>query len=945
MSSDIPTDVSSLNLPFVEQLLADYSRDPDSVPSHWREYFDGLKRKGHLVDSGRVGPSFRPATIFNPLNGNGLRAAARIPAVPAGTLDVVNLQDRVDQLIRAYRVRGHVVAQTDPLGAPRPYQPELDPGFYGFTPADMDRPFSSRTIYGPDVSTLREIVERMQNTYCRSIGVQFMHIDQLGVRHWLQDRMEGTENRCRLTRDEQLRILTRLTDAVIFEEFIQKKFVGAKRFSLEGAESLIPLLELAIEKAGADGAREIVLGMAHRGRLNVLANIMGKGPQEIFREFEDRYPQMNVGRGDVKYHLGYSTDWVTTGGRKVHLSLCFNPSHLEFVNPVVEGRVRAKQDRYCDNERHRGMAFLIHGDAAFAGEGIVQETLNLSEVEGYCTGGTIHVILNNQIGFTTLPREGRSSMYSSAVAKMLQIPIFHVNGEDPEAVAQVIRMALDFRRDFHRDVVIEMYCYRRYGHNETDEPAFTQPVLYRQIAKRPSVRDSYLDHLLKLGEISRDEADRISDERRQNLEDELKKTRSETYYPVCPLYKGIWAGYFGGPARRVQDVETGVERERLSQLLERLTTLPEGFRPHPTLEKWLHARREMAHGERPLDWSAGEALGLASLAIEGYRVRVSGQDSARGTFSHRHAILHDHQNGQTYTPLQRLDEKQAPVEICNSPLSEAGVLGFEYGYSLDWPDGLVVWEAQFGDFVNAGQVIIDQFLASAEKKWQRLSGLVMLLPHGFEGQGPEHSSGRLERFLMLAAEDNIQVCNPTTPAQLFHLLRRQVIRMWRKPLIVMSPKSLLRHPAAISSLEELTRGTFRRIIPDELEREHPPEKVILCSGKVYYDLIQHRNAYGREDIPVIRLEQLYPLEDEELKDVLDAYPDGTPVYWVQEEPRNMGAWPSLRVRYGEKLCGRWPLRGICRAESASPATGSAASHKLEQQMLLEEAFAPVGEAV
>lgn len=939
MSSDVLQDLSSQNLPFVEELWADYTRDPASVPVEWRDCFDRLRQEGRPVGGGRLGPSFRPATLFNPLNGNGLRTVPRLPpTVSPETLDIVNLQDRVDQMVRAFRVRGHVVAQTDPLGGPRPYQPELDPGFYGFTEADMDRPFSTRTIYGPDVSTLREIVQRMQNTYCRSIGAQYMHIDQIGVRHWLQDRMEGGENRYRLTRDEQLRVLTRLTDAVIFEEFIQKKYVGAKRFSLEGAESLIPLLDLAIEKAGADGVREIVLGMAHRGRLNVLANIMGKSPQEIFREFEDRYPQMNVGRGDVKYHLGYSSDWMTTTGHKVHLSLCFNPSHLEFVNPVVEGRMRAKQDRYCDNQRHRGMALLIHGDAAFAGEGVVQETLNFSELEGYTTGGTIHVIVNNQIGFTTLPSEGRSSLHASAVAKMLQIPIFHVNGEDPEAVAQVIWLAMDFRREFHRDVVIEMYCYRRYGHNETDEPAFTQPMLYQQIAQRRSVRDGYLEHVLGLGEVSREDAGRIAEQRRHRLEEDLKRTQSETYYPICPLYMGVWSGYFGGPARRVAEVETRVERERLVMLLEKLTDLPEGFQVHPTLKKWLAARREMARGERPLDWSAGEALALATVTADGYRVRMSGQDTVRGTFSHRHSVLHDQEDGRTYMPLAHVADDQAPVEIFNSPLSEAGVLGFEYGYSLDWPDALVIWEAQFGDFVNAAQVIIDQFLASAEDKWQRLSGLVLLLPHGFEGQGPEHSSARLERFLMLAAQDNIQVINPTTPAQLFHALRRQVIRRWRKPLIVMSPKSLLRHPAATSTLDELAGGRFQRIIPDELQRDQPPERVILCSGKVYYDLIQHRNAYSREDIPVIRVEQLYPLFESELESVLEMYPDGTRVYWVQEEPQNMGGWPHMRFRFGETLCRRWPLRNVCRPEASSPSTGSAASHKLEQQQLLEEAF-------
>lgn len=940
---------SCFNLPFIEQMFLAYRQDPASVPAHWRDYFKQMAQDSPPGDqvNGRMGPSFKPASIFNPgISTSPQVPGTRRPHLVGGALDIENLQDRVDQMIRAYRVRGHVVAKTDPLGRPRPHQPELDPEFYGFTEADMDRPFSTRTIYGPDVSTLREIVYRLHKTYCRSIGVQFMHIDQIGVRHWLQDRMEGTENSCKLTRDEQLRILTRLTDAVIFEEFIQKKYVGAKRFSLEGGESLIPLLDLAIEKAGSDGVREVVLGMAHRGRVNVLANIMGKSPREVFREFEDRFPQLSPGYGDVKYHLGHSTDWITTEGKKVHLSLCFNPSHLEFVNPVVEGRTRAKQDYCGDSKRQFGMAMLIHGDAAFAGEGVVQETLNLSELAGYTTGGTLHVIVNNQIGFTTLPEEGRSSLYASGIGKMLQIPIFQVNGEDPEAVAQVVRLAMDFRRDFQRDVIIEMYCFRRYGHNEADEPAFTQPQMYRQIVRRESVRENYLAHLLALGEITREEADKIADQRRQRLEEELKKTRSEVYHPVCPMLKGLWSGYVGGPARKHKDVETAVSRDRLSEILAKLTELPEGFHPHPVLEKWLAVRRAMGKGERPLDWTAAETLALATIAAEGHRIRVSGQDSQRGTFSQRHAVLHDYEDGHTYMPLGNIASDQAPIEIVNSPLSEAGVLGFEYGYSLDRPDALVIWEAQFGDFVNAAQVIVDQFIASAEQKWQRLSGIVLLLPHGFEGQGPEHSSARLERFLSLAAEDNIQIANPTTPAQYFHLLRRQILRRWRKPLVILTPKSLLRSPVAVSSLEDLAGSTFQRIIPDDLPRTdstESAEKIILCSGKVYYDLVQHRRAFGRDQVPIIRIEQLYPLFEDELERVLAPYPADVPVYWVQEEPRNMGAWPYLRTRFGDRLLGRWQLKGICRPESANPASGSATSHKIEQQQLLEQAFQVEGE--
>ncbi|MCA9068150.1 MAG: 2-oxoglutarate dehydrogenase E1 component, partial [Planctomycetaceae bacterium] len=706
----------------------------------------------------------------------------------------------------------------------------------GFREMDYDRSFAMATVEGEQILTFREILEQLQNTYCRRIGVQFMHIDDLKVRQWLQFRMEQTQNRLSLSREEQFRILKKLTDAVAFEEYIQKKYVGAKVFSLEGAESLMPLLDMTIEKAGEQHIDEIVIGMAHRGRLNVLTNIMGKSARQIFREFEDLDPELYTGRGDVKYHLGYSTDWTTSSGKQLHISLCFNPSHLEFVNSVAMGRMRAKQDRHGDLDRERGLVLLIHGDAAFAGEGVVQETLNLSELDAYRTGGTIHVVINNQIGFTTGPTEGRSSVYATDVAKMLQIPIFHVNGEDPEAVAQVVRLAMDFRREYRRDVVIDMYCYRLHGHNESDEPAFTQPILYQAIDKRESVQESYCEHLVELGTISRDEIDRIVQDRQSHFDEELQHARREDYEYQTQSFGGIWDGYKGGKENSVRDVNTGVDRDRLSQLLELQTRFPDDFHPHRKITRALHRRQKMAEGEVPLDWSAGESLAYASLATEGIRIRMSGQDAERGTFSHRHAVLHDSQNGQTYMPLQHLAEGQAPVEIYNSPLSEAGVLGFEYGYSLDCPDGLVLWEAQFGDFVNAAQVIIDQFLSSAEDKWSRLSGLTMLLPHGFEGQGPEHSSARLERMLMLAAEDNMQIVIPTTPAQFFHLLRRQALKPWRKPLIVFTPKSLLRHPQAVSSLDELAEGKFHRVLPDEREQNGGthPDRVLLCTGKLYY---------------------------------------------------------------------------------------------------------------
>ena len=938
-TSDHPP--NTLSLAFAEGLYADFLRDPSSVSNEWQLYFATLGQDSNFASRPKLGPSFRPASLFGapsprsngaPAKENGAAAAAG-----HGVSEAAVRQDQVDALVRAYRVRGHMIAQIDPLGLPRPSQPELEPEFHGLGTADLERRFSSRTIAGAEVLTLRAILTRLRNTYCRSIGVQFMHIDDLRVKNWLQDRMESTENRIELTRSEQLRILTKLTDAAIFEEFIQKKFVGAKSFSLEGSESLIPLLAFAIDRAAEHGVDEIVLGMAHRGRLNVLANIMGKSPRDIFREFEDSDPELYFGSGDVKYHMGHSSDFVTVSGSKVHLSLCFNPSHLEFVNPVVVGRTRAKQDRVGDIARGRKVPLLIHGDASFPGEGITQETLNMSLLDAYTVGGTIHVVVNNQIGFTTPPSQGRSTTYATDVAKMLQIPIFHVNGEDPEAVAQVVRTAMDFRDEFLRDVVIDMYGYRRYGHNETDEPAFTQPLLYRAIAERKSVREGYLEHLLKLGGLTREEVDRLAVERREHLERELGEARKKDYARVQDWLGGYWKGYRGGSEADVPEADTRVPSERLRSLMLSQTTLPETFHPHRQVEKLLAARRQMAEGERPLDWGAAEALAFATLVTEGVRVRLTGQDSGRGTFSHRHAVLHDYEDGKSYVPLCHVAPDQAPIEIYNSCLNEAGVLGFEYGYSLDWPDGLVLWEAQFGDFANTAQVIIDQFIVSAEDKWRRLSGLVLLLPHGFEGQGPEHSSARLERFLALAAEENIQVVQPTTPAQFFHVLRRQVLRPWRKPLVVFTPKSLLRHPQATSRLEECADGRFLRVIPDARGTKKA-QRVLFCTGKVYYDLEKRRTELGRDDVAIVRIEQLYPLPDVYLHAAVDHFDDGTPVTWVQEEPENMGAWRTLKARFGSMLFGRFPFSGACRAESASPATGSASCHKLEQRELLERAF-------
>jgi len=937
--------LSPENAAFEEGLLGEYLAEPSRVSPAWRRYFSDL------LASDRNAPR-TPLATAPPAAGPTsppLQPVARSPrAVPDGEatalqLDGARLQDRLRNLMQSFRGRGRLAARLDPLGLSRPEPDDLLPSTHGISDADLDRTVSGESVEGAETQTVRDVVERLRNTYCRYIGVQFLHIDDPAVRNWLQRRMERSENRIRLSRAEQLRILTRLTDAVIFEQFVRKKFVGAKTFSLEGAESLIPLLDLAIIKASRLGIVEIVLGMAHRGRLNVLANIIGKRPEEIFWEFDGahaesaRASQPEIG-GDLTYHLGFSSDWQRDDGRRIHLSLCFNPSHLEFINPVALGRMRAKQDRTGDIERRRGLVLLIHGDAAFAGEGIVQETLNLSQLAGFTTGGTLHVIVNNQLGFTTSPEDARSSMYASDVAKMLQSPIFHVNGEHPEAVAQVVDLALDFRAQFHRDVVIDMYGYRRWGHNEADEPSFTQPVTYKAIEHKPSVRDCYLEHLLELGEVTRDEADRIASQRYDMLEKAFDEVHRGGFTPSPQTLAGVWEGFRGGGEPSDDEPETSVPSERLSQLLVRLTQTPTGFHLHRKLKRGVEERLAMAEGKQPLDWSAAEALALATLAVEGHPVRISGQDTQRGTFSQRHAVFHDVVDGETYMPLAHLADDQARVEVINSPLSEAGVLGFEYGYSLDEPEGLIAWEAQFGDFANAAQVIIDQFIAGAADRWMRLSGLVLLLPHGWEGSGPEHSSARLERFLSLAARHNLQVVAPTTPAQYFHVLRRQVLRRWRKPLVVMTPKSLLRHHRAVSPLGDLAQGTFRRIVPDARSSSGRTTRVLLCSGKVYYDLFDFREKNKRDDLAILRVEQLYPLADERLRAHLEPYDKNTPVIWVQEEPRNMGAWPALYLRFGSRLLDRFPFSCVSRRESASPATGSHAAHRREQQELVERAF-------
>lgn len=916
-----------INQAFVEELHSRWQENNASVNAHWSRFFQTLD--GHT--NGHANGHGAPPTSIT---------VSVSPALPARQAAVQQLAQLVNQLIHAYRLRGHLWAHLDPLGLAGLPPKELEPTAFGLTLSDLDTVVPTGDLLGLGTEArVRDIIAWCEQTYCRTVAVEYMHIEDLTARRWLREKMEPTANRLSMSAAQQLRVLGRLIDAEIFEQFLHTNFLGAKRFSLEGAESLIPLMDLVIDGLGELGAEEVVIGMAHRGRLNVLYNILQRSPKDIFARFLDRHPEQNVGRGDVKYHLGYSTDRALPDGRSIHLSLAFNPSHLEFVNPVVEGRVRAKQDRRGDRSRTRVVPLLIHGDAAFIGQGVVAETLNLMNLEGYTTGGTIHVVVNNQVGFTTSPNDARSTRYATDLAKMLGTPIFHVNGEDPEAVAQVALLAAGYRQEFRRDVVIDMLCYRKWGHNEGDEPRFTQPVMYAAIDKKPSVRTAYVTRLLADGKVSREQVEQLTSARKDSLDRALTETKATTHDPDDHGLAGLWAKYHGGPESAVAEVSTGVEIARLRRLVEAVTEVPADLKISQKLKNILEDRRERATG-RPLDWGTAEALAYATLVEDGARVRLSGQDARRGTFSHRHSVWTDIETGQKFSPFSVIGPTADTFEAWDSPLSECGVLGFDYGYSLDTPDGLVLWEGQFGDFANGAQVIVDQFISSGEDKWSRLSGVVLLLPHGFEGQGPEHSSARLERFLQLCAEDNLMVCNPTTPAQIFHLLRRQLVRPWRKPLVVMTPKSHLRSKDAISALEELAEGTaFRRVITDESVSPERARKVILCSGKVYFDLVAERAKRQLDDVAIVRLEQLYPLSASELSHALSPFRDGTPLVWVQEDPWNMGAWYFLSARLPGLIGTRLPLSCVARDESASPATGSASSHRLEHSHLMTAAFA------
>ena len=935
MSRPIDTALQGDNAAFLEHMAGRFLTDPGSVDAPWRVFFEG-EGQG-LLDgaSPEPGPSFQARSIFGATRANG-------QATPGEDLALARSRGRIFQLINAFRVRGHLHARLDPLGRSTvDRHPELDPAHWGFGVPDLDQTFSTAFLKGPQSMTLRALIAYLEETYCRTIGVEFMHIHDVDVKSWLQERFERTRNRCELDPATMIFILERLCAAESFEDFLNVKYRGAKRFSLEGIETVIPLLAFLVERAASHGVREIVLGMAHRGRLNVLVQILGKASKEIFAEYDDTTPEEMLGRGDVKYHLGFSRDQITRLGDEIHLSLAFNPSHLEAVNPVVEGRVRAKQDRAGDAQRQRTMAVLIHGDAAFAGQGIVPETLNMAGLDGYTTGGTIHVILNNQIGFTTLPPESRSGPYCTDVAKMAQIPILHVNGEDPEAVVHVVQVATEFRQTFGRDVIIDMYGYRRYGHNESDEPRFTQPQMYQVIDAHPEVHEVYGRQLAARGIVTQEEVKAISDRQREKLAEALAEARTAHHESdLSDALKGIWKGYRGGPDAATKDVPTGIDPSRFDEIVRGLVRLPDDMEAHPKLKRVLSRRAACLEQEdAPLDWAMGELLAYGSLVLEGHPVRISGQDSERGTFSHRHAVLTDPRDGRRYSSLANLTPDQAHFEVVNSPLSEVGVLGFEYGYALDCPEGLVIWEAQFGDFTNGAQVIIDQFICASEDKWNRLSAVTMLLPHGYEGMGPEHSSARPERFLHLCAEDNMQVANVTTPAQIFHILRRQVLRPWRKPLIIMAPKSLLRHKGAVSVRADFQEGRFERVIPERLLGDPKgATRAVLCSGKVYYDLLDRRRETEDDHVALIRVEQLYPFPEAEILAALERHGPLDEVVWCQEEPENMGACPFLHPRLTRLLQGGPPLRWVCRAESASPATGSSRAHRMEQAEIVDRVF-------
>jgi len=924
------------NAPFIEELYEKYLVNPAAVPDEWREYFDRMQV---LPGSATKDVAHAPVVqSFIERSKRGEFGAAR--TLPSEPVAPERLQVAALLLVTAYRISGSRWATVDPLKRmPRPAQPELEPAFYDLAEADLDQVVNSGSFVGLDRVSLRTLIQALRDTYCRNIGFEYMFIGDRAQRQWIQERIEPVRAMPGFSPEQQKRLLQKLTEAEQLERYLHTRYVGQKRFSLEGGESVIPSIDELIQRAGSVGVQEIVLGMAHRGRLNVLVNVLGKMPKDLFLEFEGKHAA-ELPSGDVKYHNGFSSDISTPGG-PVHLSLAFNPSHLEIVNPVVEGSVRARQRRRDDKTGDQVLPILIHGDAAFAGQGVVMETLNLSGTRGYGTGGTVHIIVNNQIGFTTSdPRDARSTIYCTDVAKMVEAPIFHVNGDDPEAVLFVTQLAFDFRQKFHRDVVIDIVCFRKLGHNEQDEPLVTQPLMYKKIAQHPGTRKLYADRLIAQKIIEEAEPENLIKAYRGTLD-----AGQQSVSPVLSNFKSKfavdWAPFLN--SKWTDAADTHVPLEELKRLSERLTAVPEGFKLHPTVARVVENRRQMAAGKVPVDWGMAETLAYASLLANGYDVRLSGQDSGRGTFAHRHAVLHDQERERwdegTYIPLQNVAKDQGDFVVIDSVLSEEAVLGFEYGFSTAEPNALVIWEAQFGDFANGAQVVMDQFISSGETKWGRVCGLVQLLPHGYEGQGPEHSSARLERYLQLCAEHNMQVCVPSNAAQIFHLLRRQMLRPFRKPLVVLTPKSLLRKKEASSSITELANGTFQTVIPDTTTvDEKGVKRVIACCGKVYYDLVFKRTELQKADTAIIRVEQLYPFPHKQFAAEIRRYPNATEVVWCQEEPQNQGAWYQTAHYFRENMREDQKLYYAGRPASASPAGGYVARHNERQKTLVEQAF-------
>lgn len=926
------------NAPFVEELYEAYLDDPETIAPEWRRYFDQMQQdeKSRDVAHAPVVESF--------IKLGRTRNSAAVTAAGARALSLEKQQVSVLQLINAYRFLGVRNANVDPLKQfENPAVPELDPDFYGLGEADMDQMFNSGSLVGPEQMPFRDILRAVRETYCGSIGVEYMYISDVQQKRWVQARLEGPRSQSNYSNDVKKHLLERLTAAETLEKYLHTRYVGQKRFSLEGAEGVIVALDHLLQRSGAVGVQESVIGIAHRGRLNVLVNTLGKMPKELFSEFEGK-PFEQLPAGDVKYHQGFSADIMTPGG-PMHVSLAFNPSHLEIVNPVVEGSVRARQHRRKDREGNQVVPILMHGDAAFAGQGVIMETLNLSQTRGYGTGGTVHIIINNQIGFTTSDvRDMRSTLYCTDIAKMIETPVFHVNGDDPEAIALVAEIALDYRMEFRKDVVIDVVCFRKLGHNEQDEPMVTQPAMYKLIHEHPGARKLYADKLEAQGVIETGEADETIRVYREAL-DAGYHTNKTILSNFKPPYTVTWAPYLNIPW--TYKAPTGVPMEMLKLLTERLTTIPPDFKLHSRVEKIIVDRRAMGQGKIPLDWGMAENLAYASLLKDGFPIRISGQDSARGTFFHRHAVLHDQnrQHGEEgiYVPLRNIMEGQPDFVVIDSILSEEAVLGFEYGYATAEPNELVMWEAQFGDFANGAQVVIDQFIASGEVKWGRICGLVLMLPHGYEGQGPEHSSARIERYLQLCADYNMQICVPSTPAQMFHLLRRQMVRPYRKPLVIISPKSLLRHKESVSSLEELAKGEFKVVIPDpEVANPAKVKRVVFCSGKIYYELTTARRERGIEDIAIVRLEQLYPFPHDAFKEEIERYKEAKEIVWCQEEPGNQGAWHRIQHYLHRQQRLEQRLSYALRASSASPASGYAALHNQLQKAVIDAALAHGG---